>query len=96
MRDYELVLILKPDLKEKDLKAEQAEVEKLLLDLGGKIVKKDVWGLKNLAYPIKKFNQGFYVKLNVEMPQDKVGEWDEKIKLNEKIIRYLLIVCPTA
>ncbi len=91
-----MVFILKPDLKEKDLKAEQAEVEKLLLDLGGKIEKKDVWGLKNLAYPIEKFSQGFYVKLNLEMPQDKVGEWDEKIKLNEKIIRYLLTVRTTA
>jgi small subunit ribosomal protein S6 len=95
MREYELVFILKPDLKEKDLKAEQAEVEKLLLGLGGKIEKKDVWGLKDLAYPIKKFRKGFYVKLDLKMPQDKVGEWNKKVKLNEKIIRYLLIVRAT-
>lgn len=96
MRDYELVLILKPDLKEKDLKAEQAVLEKIISDLGGQIKKKDVWGLKDLAYPILKFNQGFYIKFDLQMPEEKTSGWDKKAKLNEKIIRYLLIRRSTA
>ena len=96
MREYELVFILKPSLKEKDLKTEQAAVEKLIADLGGKVGKKDVWGKKDLTYAIKKDKQGFYFKFDLQLPEEKVGQWDKQVKLNENIIRYLLIRRSTA
>lgn len=91
MRQYELVYILNPDLNEKDQKSQIAKIEKLITDLGGKVRKKEDWAKKKLAYPIKKFEEGIYLKLDLDFPEEKVSEWEQKMKLEEKIIRYLLI-----
>jgi len=91
MKQYELVFILAPDLEEEKQKEQIAKVEKLLLDLKGKIKKKEVWGKKKLSYPINKFNEGIYVKFNLDFPPDKIKDWQVKIKREEKVIRYLLI-----
>jgi small subunit ribosomal protein S6 len=91
MRHYEFVFILDPGLKEKEQKERIAKIEQFTLGLKGKVKKKELWGEKDLSYPIKKFNQGFYVKLDLGLPEDKIKEWETKIKLDAKIIRYLLI-----
>ncbi len=94
MRQYELVFILEPKLADKAQKEEISKLEKLITDLKGKVKKKEVWGKKNLAYPIKKFAEGIYVKFDLNFPQDQVREWERKMKLKTKIIRYLLIKGP--
>ena len=91
MRQYELVFILNPNLSEKEQKEEITRLEKLIAGFKGKVKKKDVWGKKKLAYPIKKFEEGIYIKIDLDFPEDNVGEWEKKMKLEEKIIRYLLI-----
>ena len=53
MRNYEIAVVLHPDL-EIDLESTTTKVEKIITDLGGKIVKKDNWGKRKLAYEIKK------------------------------------------
>lgn len=91
MEEYELVFILAPNLKEKEQKEQQAKVEKLISGLKGKIIKKDVWGKKKLAYPIKKFEEGTYIKFDFELPKEKISSWDKLMRREENIIRYLLV-----
>ena len=91
MKKYELVFILDPKLDAQAQKKETGEIEKLITSFKGKIEKKEVWGKKTLAYPIKKLTEGIYVKFDLNFPPENIKEWEKKIKLEEKIIRYLLI-----
>lgn len=91
MRDYELVLVIDPDLTGTDQKKLLSQVKKIIEELKGKVEKTDEWGKKELAYPIKKKNLGYYFLLEVKLPSDGPGKIEGKLKLEEKIIRYLLV-----
>lgn len=91
MRDYELVLVIDPDLAEGDQKKEIAKVKKIIEDLKGKVEKTDEWGKRELVYPIKKKNLGYYFLLAIKLPVKAPVEVDNKLKLEEKIIRHLLV-----
>ena len=90
MRKYEFVYILDPSLKEKEQKEEIKKVEELVEKSKGKVEKSEIWGKKSLSYPIKKNSEGIYVYLLISMGEQKLGNWEKGIKLNEKILRYLL------
>lgn len=53
--------------------------------------KTDEWGKKELIYPIKKKNLGYYFLLELKLPPNGPGEIESKLKLEERIIRYLLV-----
>lgn len=91
MRDYELVLVIDPDLAEGDQKKEIAKVKKIIKELKGKVEKTDEWGKRELAYPIKKKNMGYYFLLAIKLPVSTPTQVENKLKLEEKIIRYLLV-----
>lgn len=91
MRDYELTVLFKPDLAEKELD----KGIKLLVDLfeknGAKIKSRKDPVKKILAYKIAKAREAFYVYFELELDGDKVLAIDEKLRLGENIIRYLLV-----
>lgn len=91
MREYELVLVFDPDLTKVNQKKLMAKVKKIIEELKGKIEKTDEWGKKELAYPIKKKKLGYYFLLALKLPANSPVEIDKKLKLEEKIIRYLLV-----
>lgn len=91
MRDYELTLVLDPDLKTEEQKKLQTKIAKLITDFKGKIAKKDEWGKKELSYPIKKKKMGVYFCWFVKLLPEAVGQLDKKLKLEESIMRYLII-----
>ena len=86
MNNYETVFILNPVLSEDQIKETVQKYEKFLTSKGAKIVSKEDWGLKKLAYPIKKQKHGFYMFLNFEL-EDKsmLREIDTKLKQNNNI-----------
>ena len=86
MNDYELVVILKEEGKEV-----LDKVKKAVTGTGGKVVKVDEWGKKDLAYPIKKQKEGVYFLLNLSISADKVGEFNKFLTTNEQVLRHLLI-----
>jgi small subunit ribosomal protein S6 len=90
MNNYELGVIFRPTLSEEEL---NSEVEKLKTFLGerGEVVKVDLWGRRKLAYPIQKYQEGYYLFLNFKIPPSQVAELKRWISLNEKIIRHLLV-----
>lgn len=91
MRDYELTMVIDPDLKEADQIKLIAKVEKLITDAKGKSLKPVSWGKKELAYPIKKKSFGSYFFLALSLSPEELTNIDKKIRLEEEIIRYLLI-----
>lgn len=91
MNKYEIMFIVKADLSEDEEKATVKSFEKVLTDMGAKIVNSKDLGQKKLAYEIKKQVRGYYHLLNVECDSKAVKEFDIKALIDEKIIRHLII-----
>ena len=88
---FEHVIMLRQDLSNTDLDKELANYREMLGQLDGNVVYNESWGLRSLAYPIKENKKAFYEFMNIELPQNKISVLNEKINLNENIIRYLSI-----
>lgn len=91
MRFYESVFIARQDISTGQVNALCDEFEKIVTDGGGKILKKEYWGLKSLAYRIKKNRKGHYILFNMEADADTMNEYDRRLGLNEDILRVLTI-----
>ena len=88
---FEHVIMLRQDLSNTDLDKELANHREMLGQLDGNVVYNESWGLRSLAYPIKENKKAFYEFMNIELPQNKINLLNEKINLNENIIRYLSV-----
>ena len=91
MREYELTFVIDPDLAGEERKKLISKVRKIIEEFKGRVGKTDEWGEKKLAYPIKKKNLGYYFLLDIELPETAPAQVESKLKLEEKIIRYLLV-----
>ena len=90
-RNYELTYIAKPDLDAANLSALAEKVKTILAEDGGSVVRTDIWGMRKLGYPINKLKEGQYVHLIVALKPQAVIRVDSRIRLNEDIIRHLLV-----
>ncbi len=91
MANYESVLIARQDLGASQVNSIVSTLSDALKKEGGEVVKVDNWGLKNLAYRIKKNRKGHYVLLNITAPAKAIFEYERLMRLNEDIIRYMTI-----
>ncbi|MFH1840582.1 MAG: 30S ribosomal protein S6 [Candidatus Shapirobacteria bacterium] len=91
MNLYELTLVLDPDLKSEEQKKLVEKIEKMIVQAKGKAEKVLEWGKKELAYPIRKKTLGYYYHLPFTLPAKAVFEIDRKIRLENGVIRYLLV-----
>jgi small subunit ribosomal protein S6 len=91
MAYYEHVLIARPDISPQQVDALIEDVVKTVTDLGGKISKNEYWGLRNLAYRIRKSRKGHYCLLNLDCPATAVHELERRLKINEDVMRYKTI-----
>jgi small subunit ribosomal protein S6 len=91
MRDYELTLVISPDLGLEKTKNQISKIKKIAEELKGKVTSADEWGRIKLAYPIAKEQMGYFVLLEVNLPEDKLKEIEKKLKLEEGILRFLLV-----
>ncbi len=91
MRQYELMVIFRPDFDIKDAKKRDEVIAKLL---GASVKVQDVtdMGKKRLAYPIQKHEEGHYILAIVTADALKVGEIEKQVRLQTDVIRYLLTV----
>ena len=91
MRNYELVYVVKPNSDEEVREAILNKVKEVVAT-DGEIVKVDTWGTKKLAYPIAKFTEGFYVLVNFKSAVDVPKDIDRNLKINENVIRHMIVV----
>jgi small subunit ribosomal protein S6 len=90
MRHYELVFVLKPTLSEEELNGKVETIQNLIKDNQGEIYNFEKWGRKNLAYPIQKFNSGYYYLINYKTANNKLpGILEYNLRINEDVIRFL-------
>ena len=91
MTKYESVLIARQDLGASQVNNIVSDMSKVIADQGGEVVRVDNWGLKNLAYRIKKNRKGYYVLLNISAPAQAIAEYERLLRVNEDIIRYMTV-----
>ena len=91
MNKYEIMFIVRADVDEKTSKDTVTAFEKVLKDMKSKIVNTKDLGQKKLAYPINKQQRGNYYIFNVEATAEAVKEFDRKAKIDENILRHIVI-----
>src|SRR5215469_6315062 len=88
---YENVFIARQDISGAQVDALADVFTQLIADNGGEVKKRENWGLRNLAYRMKKNRKGHYVLLNVEAPAATIAELERTMRINEDVLRYLTI-----
>jgi len=91
MRQYELILIVQPDLDEETTAGVVDRVKTMITDHDGKIIKTDIWGSRQLAYMIQNFRDGYYVYIETEFAPEYGTELKQALRYIEPIIRYSLV-----
>ena len=88
---YEHVLIARQDISSTQVDAITDSVAEIVKEGGGEVKKKENWGLRNLAYRIKKNRKGHYVLLNLDAPSAAVQEMERQLRLHEDVLRFLTL-----
>jgi len=88
---YESTFIVRPDASPQQVETLAGEVEGFIKERGGAVPKTEIWGLRSLAYKIKKNRKGHYVFMNVEASAEALAEVERSLHYNEDVLRYLSI-----
>ena len=91
MSFYENTLVAKQDLPTSELKKIKEKYNDLINSNSGKVVKIEEWGLLNLATKIRKYSKGFYIHYKFEGSRKTLNELDKKVRIDNSIIRHLLV-----
>ncbi len=88
---YEHLLIARQDISAQAVDALATHLKTIVESNGGNVEKQEYWGLRGLAYRIKKNRKGHYVLLNINAPSAAVVELERQLKINEDVLRYLTV-----
>ncbi len=91
MNKYEMMFIVKTTIEEAEVKKVASNLESVITSMKGKVTDSKDLGNKKLAYPINKEITGYYFVMNFEATNEIVAELDRKAKINENVIRYMII-----
>jgi small subunit ribosomal protein S6 len=91
LRDYELVVILSPELAEEDIPAAIDRLSQLIVDRGGEVKDIDRWGRRKLAYPINKHLEGNYLVTQVRLDPNRTSDVEAGLRISEEVLRHLLL-----
>ena len=89
MRFYESVFIARQDISSAQVETMADEFAEIITSAGGSIKKREYWGLRNLAYRIKKNRKGHYVMFTMETGPEALREFERVMGLNEDVLRFL-------
>jgi len=91
LRDYELVVILSPELAEEEIPAAIDRLSQLIVDRGGEVKDVDRWGRRKLAYPINKHLEGNYLVTQVRLDPNRTSDVEAGLRISEEVLRHLLL-----
>ena len=96
MRQYEMMIILDPEVDERTLQTQLEQMLKVVTDEGGVLDTVDIMGRRRLAYEINKKSEGIYVVIYLTATPDTVQELDRQLGLNEAVMRTKTMRCEPA
>ena len=91
---YENVFIARQDISSAQVDTLADSFTQLVVDNGGEIRKREYWGLRNLAYRMRKNRKGHYVLFNLSASPTAVAELERTMRINEDVVRYLTVRVP--
>lgn len=91
MKHYEAVFILNPVLSEAQIEETVSKFEDFLTSRGAKMIAKENWGLKKLAYEIQNKKSGFYHLFEFQVSGDVIADFETELKRDERVMRYLTV-----
>jgi small subunit ribosomal protein S6 len=91
MSFYETIFIARQDISAAQAEALADTFAQTIEQHGGKVVSREYWGLRNIAYRIKKNRKGHYMLLNIEGGGPAVAEVERTMRINEDVLRYLTV-----
>jgi len=89
--NYDLNLILAPGLSEQQLQTEKDAVQTQLERAEGTLVELEEWGVRRLAYPIRKLNEGYYLIYRLRLPLDKPKQIEAALRQRDNVMRVLVV-----
>jgi small subunit ribosomal protein S6 len=91
LRDYELVIIVSPEVADEAVPATVERVQEFIAEQGGQVKEVTAWGRRKLAYPIGSSREGSYVVAQLDLDPQRVGALEDNLKLAEDVIRHLVV-----
>jgi small subunit ribosomal protein S6 len=91
MSDYELVTIISPEVDGEKLPEIIDNLGKLITDRGGAVESTEQWGMRKLAYPIKKFMEANYILTKFKLEPNLMKELNVELRASEEILRHLIV-----
>ncbi len=91
MRQYETVFLISPKLTEEETEGLIHQMEEVVSKKNGKLINKEEWGKRRLAYPIQKFDEAVYVLFHYEGKSEIPDELERRFKQSDTVIRYLTV-----
>lgn len=88
---YENVFIARQDVSATQVEALTEQFATIVQGLGGQVTKREYWGLRNLAFRIKKNRKGHYVLMNIDAPPAAVAEMERNMRLSEDVLRHMTV-----
>ena len=88
---YESTFIARPDISSQQVDGLAEQFREILTEAGGEIAKTEYWGLRSLAYRIKKNRKGHYYFMNIDAPPEAIDAMEHTMRINEDVIRYLTV-----
>ncbi|HIW40155.1 MAG TPA: 30S ribosomal protein S6 [Candidatus Eubacterium pullicola] len=90
MKKYEVMFIIDPTLEDAQKDA-TVETVKGIIASEGEVENVDVWGMRKLAYPIQKKNEGYYVVIDFSADTELPKELDRRLRISDNVIRHMII-----
>ena len=91
MRDYEIMVIISPEVAEEDMPGRIDKVNEFITARGGEITEVERWGKRKLAYPINRYKEGNYVISRFKFEPGMTAELEASLRITEDILRHMLV-----
>ncbi len=91
MRKMETLLLLSPELSVEQRETILKTMDEIIVREGGKMLTVDQWGMRDLAYPVRKQMRGFYVRLEYAAPSKLVAELERVLRITDGVFKFLTI-----
>jgi len=91
VRDYELVMVISPEVSDEAVPATVDRVQQFIQERGGQVNKVDPWGRRKLAYPIRSYLEGHYVVAQFSLDPKAVRALEGNLELAEEVLRHLVV-----
>ena len=90
MSTYEVITVVRPDLDEEALNAVIERVQQRIAEVGGDVTSTDRWGKRRIAYPIRKYRDGYYIMTVFSLASGQVARLRQTLGLNEDLLRFVV------